>query len=128
MPRLLMTRDESLKLFYDALVNALRLFESAYGFEMVYNSQAYSQARKKLPKDCCFEDVLLQLLKDGGSLTFKDHENDGEYTRSVTYKEIHKRVKKTPLRNLADILTEDGDAYDYDVLIQTVLFQEVIFS
>ena len=57
-----------------------------------------------------------------------DHECDGEYTRSISIKDVHERVSKTPIRHLMDMINEDGDAVTSDVVLQTVFFEDVIFG
>jgi hypothetical protein len=57
-----------------------------------------------------------------------DHEGDGDMTQSITMKEVHERVEKTPLFNITNIHEGHDDASDADVVLQTVFFEEVIFG
>jgi len=67
-------------------------------------------------------------LKDGKELTMVDHECEGEYTRSISIKDVHERVSKTPIRHLMNMINEEDDAETADVVLQTVFFEDVIFG
>lgn len=121
-----LTKKESLDLFYNAICNGLSMF-SGYGLELQYDSKEYKQSRSKLT-DPCFEDVLIQMLKDGYKLTLLDIEGEGEYTRSIGIKDIYANVMKTPMDHLSDMINEEDDATTADVLIQTVFFNEIVFG
>ena len=117
-----LTPQESETMFHNALCNGLG-YMSGYGLEFEYSDKQYSAAKTKLQSPC-FEDVLMQILRDGGSLTFVDV----EYTRSVSLADVHDRVQKTPLRFLTDMINEEDDAETADVVLQTVFFEEIIFG
>ena len=121
-----LTPQESETMFHNALCNGLG-YMSGYGLEFEYSEEQYRAAKTKLQSPC-FEDVLMQILRDGGSLTFVDVECDGEYTRSVSLADVHERVQKTPLRFLIDMINEQDDAETADVMLQTVFFEEIIFG
>lgn len=121
-----LTNQESEEIFFNALCNGLG-YMSGYGLEFEYSNEQYSAAKKKLESPC-FEDVLMQILRDGGSLKFVDVECDGEYTRSVSLADVHDRVQRTPLRFLMDMINEEDDAETADVVLQTVFFEEIIFG
>lgn len=121
-----LTPQESETMFHNALCNGLG-YMSGYGLEFEYSDEQYSAAKTKLQSPC-FEDVLMQILRDGGSLTFVDVECDGEYTRSVSLADVHSRVQQTPLRFLTDMINEQDDAETADVMLQTVFFEEIIFG
>lgn len=121
-----LTPQESETMFHNALCNGLG-YMSGYGLEFEYSEEQYRAAKTKLQSPC-FEDVLMQILRDGGSLTFVDVECDGEYTRSVSLADVHSRVQQTPLRFLTDMINEQDDAETADVMLQTVFFEEIIFG
>jgi len=75
----------------------------------------------------CIEDVFLEVLRMGKTLTWKDIEGEGEYTRSITLKEVHERVAKMPTKHLMDFINENDDAVTAYVLLQQVFFDEQIF-
>jgi hypothetical protein len=120
------THEESEKYFYNSLCNGLS-YIGGYGLVLDFNEKEYKSAKAKL-KSPCFEDVLMQILRDGGSITLIDEECDGEYTKSITMKDVHERVAKTPIKHLTDAITENDDAITADVIIQTVFYEEIIFG
>ena len=126
-----LTPQESEQHFFDALCNAVGTgYMDGYGLELEAGHEAYKAAKQKLLSQGgdspCYEDILMQILRDGGSLTFKDTECDDEYT--VTLKDVHDRVAKTPIKHLLDAVNEDGDVVTADAILQTVFFEEIIFG
>jgi hypothetical protein len=120
-----LTPQESETHFHNALCNGLGQVR-AYGLELEYDSDHYKEARTKLDNPC-FEDVLMQILKDGHSLTLVDEEGDEE-DAIVTLKEVHERVSKTPIRHLVDAIEENDDAETADVILQTVFLNDVVYG
>ena len=120
------TNEESENYFYNSLCNGLGEM-GGYGLSLDYNTKEYQSAQEKLESPC-FEDVLMQILRDGGSITLVDEECEGEYTKSITMKDVHERVAKTPIKHLTDAITENDDAITADVIIQTVFFEDIIFG
>jgi hypothetical protein len=120
-----LTPQESETHFHNALCNGLGYVEQ-YGLELTCNSADYKAAKAKLESPC-YEDVLMQILKDGKSLTLVDHEN-GEDDAIITLAEVHERVSNTPLRHLMNAVNEDDDAETADVIIQTVFLNDVVYG
>lgn len=123
---------ESEAIFHTALCNGLGSV-SGYGLELNFSKDSYQTAKQNLKsksekESICYEDVLLQILRDGGTLTMIDHELDGEYNSTVTLQDIHDRVQKTPARFLIDMIEEQDDAETADVVLQTVFYGEIIFG
>lgn len=121
-----LTTQESEEYFYNALCNGLS-YISSYGLNLDYSNSEYKAAKAKLSEPC-FEDVLMQMLKDGNTITLIDEECDGEYTKSITMKHIHNRVQKTQLNHLMNMINENDDAETADVILQTVFFEDIIFG
>ena len=124
--KIILTPEESEEYFYNALCNGLDYFQG-YGFDLDYDADQYYKAREKL-KSPCFEDVLMQLLRDGGQLIFKDVENEGDMTRIVTLKDIHERVQNAPIKTLTEMADQEDDAITADIILQTVLFNEILLG
>ena len=124
--KITLTPEESEEYFYNALCNGLDYFQG-YGFDLDFNEDQYYKAREKL-KSPCFEDVLMQLLRDGGQLIFKDVENEGDMTRIVTLKDIHERVQNAPIKTLIEMADQEDDADTADIILQTVLFNEILLG
>jgi len=127
-----LTPQESEECFYDALCNGLD-YVSSYGISLDYSEEDYAEAKKKLAVDRpdffpCFEDVLMEMLKMGKTLTMVDEEGDEDNNSTITLKEVHERVSNTPVRHLMDMINENDDAETADVIIQQVFFNEIIFG
>lgn len=118
---------ESEEYFYNSLCNGLEYIGS-YGLELDFDESEYKECRKGMPQGVCYEDVLMQMLRDGYKLTINDIECEGEYTRSIGIEEVHERVEKTPLRHLSNMINEQDDAETADVILQTVFFEDIIFG
>jgi hypothetical protein len=124
--KITLTPEESETYFYNALCNGLGYIES-YGVYLDFFKQEYEQAKAKsaLP---CYEDILMQILKDGGTLTLVDEEGDGDMTQSINLQDVHERVQNTPLHALTDMIEENDDADTADIILQTVFYNEIIFG
>jgi hypothetical protein len=127
-----LTPQESEECFYDALCNGLD-YVSSYGISLDYSEEDYAEAKKKLAVDRpdffpCFEDVLMEMLKMGKTLTMVDEEGDEDNNSTITLKEVHERVSNTPVRHLMDMINENDDAETADVIIQQVFFNEIVFG
>lgn len=127
-----LTHAESETMFHTALCNGLGWI-SGYGLELKFGKDSYQTAKENLKGKSgegaaiCYEDVLLQILKDGGTLTLVDTEaDDEEYT--ITLQDVHDRVQKTEARFLIAMQEEQDDAETADVILQTVFMGEVIFG
>jgi len=129
--KITLTPQESEQIFYNSLCNALGTgYIEGYGLEIDCDRSQYKDSREHLlrqGKDTCYEDILMQVLRDGGSLTIIDHDG-GEYTRTITLKDVHERVGETDHQSLINFSLEQDDVFDADMVIQTVFFQEVIFG
>lgn len=129
--KITLTPQESEKFFYNALCNGLSYIRG-YGLEMDYSAEEFKTAKKNLydkneDKAICYEDILMQLLRDGGKLTLLDEEDDNtEY--SIILQDVHERVQNTPARHLIDMETENDDADTADAILQTVFLKEIIFG
>lgn len=128
-----LTQTESENIFHTALCNGLG-YMSGYGLAFQFEKEAYQSAkenlRAKLGADAaiCYEDVLLQILRDGSTLTMKDEEGDGDMDSTITLQDVHERVQKTEARFLIDMIQEQDDAETADVVLQTVFFGEIVFG
>ena len=121
-----LTKKESEELFYNSICNGLD-YISGYGIELDFTKSDYEKAISN-GKTSCYEDILMQILRDGNTLKIIDHECDGEYNRSITLKDVHDKVQETPIEHLMDAINENDDACTADVILQTVFYGEVIFG
>lgn len=121
-----LTHIESEDYFFNALCNGLHELGN-YGIELDYNEDEYKLSRASLgPNAPCFEDVLMQMLRDGYKLAFTDTE--AEETMFITMNDVHAKVQTADSRHLLDMINERDDAVTADVILQTVIYGEVVFG
>jgi len=125
--KMTLTPQESEDFFYNSLCNGLGYIESGYELELTFDEDEYKQAQSKLESPC-YEDVLMQILRDGKALTLVDIGCEGEYTSVIVMSDVHERVQDTPIRHLMDAINENDDAVTADVILQQVFFKETIFG
>lgn len=123
--KIILTHEESEKYFHNALCNGLG-YLGQYGIELDFDDAAYKAARAKLDSPC-FEDVLMQMLRDGYELTFTDTEC-GMDAVIIDINDVHERVQNTPFNHLSDMINENDDADTADAILQTVIYNEVVFG
>jgi|LauGreDrversion4_2_1035121.scaffolds.fasta_scaffold410913_2 hypothetical protein len=129
--KIILEKQEAEEIFFNAMCNGLGYVTSGYDLELDFNDKEYQTAAAKLKAEGaspCFEDVLMQVLRDGGSITLEDIGCEGEYTKSITLADVHERVALTPTSHLMDMINENDDACTADVVLQTVFFEEVVFG
>ena len=123
-----LTEEESEKIFHNSLCNGHQI--AHYGLQMDYSEKEYEKAKKRLQKkgeDDCLEDVWLEILRGGGTLTLVDEEN-GMDPSVITLKDVHERVQEAPVRHLLDAINEQDDGDTADVILQSVFYQDVVFG
>ena len=126
-----LTHEESETYFHNALCNGLD-YIAGYGLEIEYTGAELKQARASYalahPNTlACYEDILMQILRDGNTLKLIDNEDEDE-VREIKLSDVHKRVAQTPIKHLMDMVNENDDADTADVIIQTVFLGEVIYG
>lgn len=126
-----LTQQESETMFHNALCNGLD-YVSDYGLELKTKQNEYEAAKQRLKEQFpdtifCYEDILLEILKGGGTLEMLDLEYDS-YNSVIKIEDVYSRVSQTPIDHLLDMIKEQDDAVTADVIIQTVFFNEVIFG
>lgn len=126
--KILLTAQESEQIFYDSLCNGHQIAD--YGLQLDYDEKEYDKAKKRLVKKGerpCLEDVWMEILRGGGTLTLVDYEN-GEDPSTINLQDVHERVQETDARHLLDTINENGDGDTADVILQSVFYGEVIFG
>ena len=130
--KIYLEKEECEGVFYDALCNGLS-YITGYGLKLLFNDEQYDKAKQTLktvtPAEgiVCYEDVLMEVLRQGGSLTLRDLEG-AEPDATITLDEVHNRMPLVPASTLVTILEESGDACDADVVLQTIFLEEVIYG
>jgi hypothetical protein len=127
-----LTPQESEEYFYNALCNGLG-YMSYYGLSLDFSDDDYRDAKTKLERESpgiflAFEDVLMEMLRMGKTLTLLDDEGEGDNDATITLKDVHERVSNAPSRHLMDMINENDDADTADVIIQQVFFNEIVFG
>lgn len=126
--RITLTKKESEDYFYTAMCNGLAYIEG-YDIKLTYDQDEYNKAKSVIndtKQECCYEDILMQMLRMGYSLTMVDIDNVCYF--KITLKDVHKRVQKAPVWHLSDMYHETDDAYTADAILQVVFFNEIIFA
>lgn len=131
-------KKESEDIFHNALCNGAGCI-AQYGFSLDYSNEKYREAKNSLLKKekegtitsalgICREDIWVEILRVGGTLSLIDEENGGEYTSSINMNDVHERVENSPVKHLMDMINEQDDAITADVILQTVFFKDVVFG
>jgi len=127
--------NEILDIFLNSLCGVIYgNYMEGYGLEWVFDHMIYCKIKEDLRskgKSICYEDVLIEMLKQGHSLTLRDVEGMGdksEYTVSITKKDIIENFKYIPYEVLANFITEDDDIDDHDQVIQYCFYKDLIFG
>ena len=123
-----LTPEESETYFHNSLCNGHQI--AYYGLQLDYDEEEYDQARERLEakgESTCLEDVWMEILRGGGTLTLIDEEN-GEDPSPIKLADVHERVQNTPLRHMMDAINEHDDGDTADVILQTVFYGDVIFG
>lgn len=126
-----LNKEESEKFFYNALCNGLAEMHY-YGLELCVNKGDYNKAKITLKEkgndSICYEDVLMEILRNGGKLNMIDNEGEGENDKSVSIKDVHRNMNKVPLNAIMQMINEEDDATTADIIIQTIFYKEIIFG
>jgi len=126
--KILLTAQESEQIFYNSLCNGHQI--AYYGLQLDYDEKEYDKAKKRLVKKgerTCLEDVWMEILRGGGTLTLVDEEN-GLEPSVISLQDVHERVQNTDARHLLDAINEEDDGDTADVILQSVFYGEVIFG
>ena len=131
-----LTADLSEELFYNALCNALGYMCSGYDLSIGYHKQDYKNAKAKLSSDSsefqaiCYEDILMQILRDGNTLTIEEDCSELEDSEifAITLADVHARVQNSPSRHILDMINEHDDAVTGDAILQTVFLGEIVYG
>ena len=90
-----------------------------------YNNIALEMLLKR-EAQISYEDIIMQLLKDGHEINLYDME--GEEDHIITLKDVHDKVQNAPADKLLEMANENDDADTADVILQSVFFGEIIFG
>jgi len=122
MPKLKFTSEEIYDIFHSALCNGLSYIHG-YELYLEYDDEEYNKAKVKLDNPT-YEDVLIQILKDNGTLIIEDSEE----IHKITKTELFNRIKDVDFDVISNFINQEDDAVDADIVIQTIAFGEVIYG
>ena len=123
-----LTHKESEKFFLNALCNGLGVLEDFYSIGVEFTDEDYQSAKANLAGiSSCYEDVLMQILKDGNYLEFKDSEG-GEGIVKITMEDVYAKMPLVPFKYLSAMILENDDAETADVILQTIIYGDTIFA
>lgn len=128
--KITLTPQESEGFFYNSLCNALDYIQG-YGIVLKTKQDQYETAKQALKNKGdtpCYEDVLMEILRQNGKLKLKDIEGEGAMDAEITLADVHERVQQTPLTHLVAMINETDDAETADAIIQTTFYKEIIFG
>ena len=130
--KIILTPQESEEIFHAALCNAESTGHMAgYGLQLRWHEKSYKGARERIKErgeSPCLEDVLLEILRGGGHLTYFDIEGGGGEPWPINLQDVHDKVSNAPARNILNFIEQEDDAEDADVILQTVFMGEVVFG
>jgi len=120
-----LTKQECEKYFYNALCNGLGYFQS-YDIELSYDEKEYKKAKETAKAEdggsVCYEDVLLQMLKNGNTLFAEDSNSDEKYT--LTINKVYEQMQEVPANTLLEMINERDDADTADIILQVCFIGE----
>jgi hypothetical protein len=120
-----LTKQEAEKYFYNALCNGLGYFES-YGIELKYDEKEYKKATKTAKAEdggrVCYEDVFMEMLKNGNTLFAEDSNADETY--ALTLDKIYTKMYEVPANTLMEMINERDDADTADIILQVCFIGE----
>lgn len=129
--QILLTNEEVQDFFHSVLCNGALTYFSGYGIEVDWKQDYFDAAKQTLKaegKSACYEDILLQLLKDGKELIFEDVEGEGDNTKNLNLATIYEKMPLVPAEYLLTLSNQEDDAGTGDIVLQTILYGEIMFG
>ena len=128
--KIILENDEKDNLFFLCLSDGLAMLYDN-GITFTFSDSSYKKALKSFKekygeKELTHEGVLLEMMKIGYSLNFKDNEED-EYNVVLNYDDMLNAFDKVDTRVLLRMFDEFYDGYDAFNLLQCILYGELIF-
>lgn len=133
--KVVFTKEEILAMIHDGLCNGLGELRSC-DVDLLIEKGLYASTKTEMvsntewvDKTICYEDVLLEILKNS-KLTFFDHNEDEEisFTLEQAIERINGITDVFYVKRMIELFEEEGDAYHAVELLQICLYNEVIFG
>ncbi len=128
--KIILENNEKDNLFFLCLADGLAMLEEN-GIILTYSDSSYKKAVKSFKEkygeeELTHEGVLLEMMKIGYCLNFKDYEED-KYNVVLNYDDMLNAFDKVDTRVLLRMFDEFYDGYDAFNLLQCILYGELIF-
>ncbi len=129
--KIILENNEKDNLFFLCLSDGGLVMLEENGIILTYSDSSYKKAVKSFKEkygeeELTHEGVLLEMMKIGYGLNFKDYEKD-EYNVVLNYDDMLNAFDKVDTRVLLRMFDEFYDGYDAFNLLQCILYGELIF-
>lgn len=129
--KIILENNEKDNLFFLCLSDGGLVMLEENGIILTYSDSSYKKAVKSFKEkygdeELTHEGVLLEMMKIGYCLNFKDYEED-EYNVVLNYDDMLNAFDKVDTRVLLRMFDEFYDGYDAFNLLQCILYGELIF-
>lgn len=129
--KIILENNEKDNLFFLCLADGGLVMLEENGIILTYSDSSYEKAVKSFKekygeKELTHEGVLLEMMKIGYGLNFKDYEED-EYNVVLNYEDMLNAFDKVDTKVLLRMFDEFYDGYDAFNLLQCILYGELIF-
>ena len=129
--KIIFEMEKALEILHSILCNGALDEFSGYGFSLDYSKDQYNMAKDHLKannKNVCFEDILVQMVRVGGKLRFIDVEGEGTYTKGLNIGVLLEGLNNASLDRVMEIINEEDDATTGELVLQEILFGEIVFG
>ena len=129
--KIILENNEKENLFFSCLADGGLAILERNDIILTYSDSSYEKAVKSFKekygeKELTHEGVLLEMMKIGYALNFKDYEED-KYNVVLNYEDILNAFDKVDTKVLLRMFDEFYDGYDAFNLLQCILYGELIF-
>lgn len=129
--KIILENNEKDNLFFSCLADGGLVMLEENGIILTFSDSSYKKAVKSFKKkygeeELTHEGVLLEMMKIGYGLNFKDYEAD-EYNVFLNYDDMLNAFDKVDTKVLLRMFDEFCDGYDAFNLLQYILYGELIF-
>ena len=129
--KIILENNEKDNLFFLCLADGGLAILERNDIILTYSDSSYKKAVKSFKEkygeeEITHEGVLLEMMKIGYGLNFKDYEED-EYNVVLNYEDMLNAFDKVDTKVLLRMFDEFYDGYDAFNLLQHILYGELIF-
>ena len=129
--KIILENNEKDNLFFLCLADGGLAILERNDIILTYSDSSYKKAVKSFKekygeKELTHEGVLLEMMKIGYALNFKDYEED-KYNVVLNYEDMLNAFDKVDTKVLLRMFDEFYDGYDAFNLLQCILYGELIF-